>query len=418
MFRRFAQDASLSSRPAQAAKLFSRSVLELRSLMEMGWAFRMDLNDVPVGDPRNRSDFGMISEDEFIRVKPLFDKNHSLFTIPATTRGTNSSAYLSDYKKDAYKDDFVGAVIYDHLFYAMLMEVTGIEKAFEEAIKRIYKREIEFNPRNGAMDYVHKTAALWFNGWPFDSPVNPFSTHRPDLQQIKDQAFYRMFGWRQSSSSNGQAGDMPSPQTNYVDFYYDFEELAREWWIGFSNQDNTTGSNPTDTDAIRQKAEAIRRRLLAQRDKSFMSLDEYYLVCRASWFHLSLEAECPLLAGLGIKETSAAQSAIALGNKVGVPVHQLSETILRMLDPGSEIMNAIETGIFEQQPTALYAREFGKGTGTVTANPIIPERMGILVNGWAALTGRDLKARNVASVTAEQRTKPLVLIAPLGVKRP
>jgi len=386
MFRRFAIDPNENLVPElgpntqnRANQLFTLHAKDLIALMEMGWAFLMDRNGSNLGDPRFKSNIIPQPEPYFSLSLDVFNANRDLFTISVS--GLN-------------RGNFQGVVISPHLIYALLIDQTGCVEIFREAIRKIRTGELEFNPNNQALQYVRNTEMLWFSNPPVDSTFNLFSWIHPDIQTIKNNAFYSMFGFVPASVSGQPAPDPGSlPRTAYKNFQADFQKLGEEWHVAFASQNVTAGINLTDNETMQFKCAEIRRNFLAQRNNGFLSLIEYYLDCRYSWFHLSLEAPCPLLNALGINEQSPAQRLFALANKVGVPAHAMSETLFRMADPASLMLTAIEAGIFDQNVVPLYNRTvLPPPPTTLTTNPI-PPLMNIFLNGWSTLTGRDLKIR-------------------------
>lgn len=376
MFRRFAINVSPSSSlQSRATDLYTNThIKDLIALMEMGWAFLMRNATAPLGSPTNRNNLLSLPAQYLTSSVPTnFTANQNLFTIP-NLQG--------------------GVVIPPHLIYCLLIDQTGCVEIFREAIRKIRTGELEFNPNNGALQYIRNTEMLWFSNPPVDSTFNLFSWIHPDIQTIKNNAFYSMFGFVPANVSGQPAPDPGTlPRTAYKNFQADFQKLGEEWHVAFASQNVTAGINLTDDETMQFKCAEIRRNFLAQRNNGFMSLTEYYLDCRYSWFHLSLEAPCPLLDALGINEQSPAQRLFALANKVGVPAHAMSETLFRMADPASLILTAIEAGIFDQNAVPLYNRTvLPPPPTTLTTNPI-PPLMNTFLNGWSTLTGRDLKIR-------------------------
>ncbi|MDX2135766.1 MAG: hypothetical protein SFV52_13335 [Saprospiraceae bacterium] len=378
MFRRFAMNVAPRGRTLQARAdgLYTAlNIKDLMALMEMGWAFLMRNPNAPLGSPINKSSLlGLPQNYLNTIVNQNFNQNQQLFTL--TTPPSQ------------------GVVISPHLIYALLIDQTGCVEIFREAIRKIRNGELEFNPNNGALQYVRNTEMLWFSNPPVDSTFNLFSWIHPDIQTIKNNAFYSMFGFVPASVSGQPAPDPGSlPRTAYKNFQADFQKLGEEWHVAFASQNVTSGINLTDDETMQFKCAEIRRNFLAQRNNGFLSLIEYYLNCRYSWFHLSLEAPCPLLEALGINEQSPAQRLFALANKVGVPAHAMSETLFRMADPASLILSAIEAGIFDQNAVPLYNRTVLPPSPTTLKTNPIPPLMNIFLNGWSTLTGRDLKIR-------------------------
>ena len=82
-----------------------------------------------------------------------------------------------------------------------------------------------------------------------------------------------------------------------------------------------------------------------------------------------------------------------IAERVGLPAHGLSKSFFDIADPLSRLLIQIETGIYNSNNPgavrALYDR---------VAFPNGPEPdLRTIITHWTAITGRDVKARKVAS---------------------
>ena len=174
------------------------------------------------------------------------------------------------------------------------------------------------------------------------------------------------------------------------DFATTFEEFLREVWVGITYVGATSSSNPTDDSKIAELAEKLHDMLRSRRLGGNLSREEFAFVSMMSWFHLTLEVNAPIVQSLSAEAVGVENVLFKIAERVGLPAHGLSKSFFDIADPMSRLLIQIEFGTYNTAPAvqALYDRSI----------PGSPEPdLRTIITHWTAITGRDVKARKVAS---------------------
>lgn len=390
MFRRFVSDTTNSmnstfygtielTKQNRVNGLFNLHVTEIQALLEMAWSFRVDNNSLKLGSPYNKSDLA-----------PMPEKLLELFSEYGNNKGRFFPEQAPDSQNPQNPPIREGAVMWDHLIYAYIIESTQILKVFEKVLKSYANGDIEISLDAATQQWLHNTEALWFcNTQPF-STYNIASQIRPDIGATRRSAYYKFFGFSLPSDTREDGSPYPfhQPKSSNTNFRRNFERLCEEVWVGIINVTNASGYNLKDDAVIAFNAFEIQKNFRAQRNNGDLSKQEFYYVSMLSWFHLALEYNSPIIKAFGIDEESPAQRLFALANIVGVPANGLSENLFRLADPLSILMTVIETGIFNEDPAQLYS------------DADIQVLMRNVIFNWSQLTGVDLKVRQGQNTAA------------------
>lgn len=395
MFRRIAteQQGTLGLLNEERANLlFSLHPTELYALLEMAWLFEVDrkkhdpsaatktVSKDQLGDPRNKSELKPLPE-ALLELFPFYTANKERFLFDSGTSETPING---------------GAVLWDHLIYAYIIESTQIYQVFHKLIQNYARGDFEINLDAQTQQWLHNTEMLWFADPPVFSTFNMVSRLRQDMGSTRRNAYYRMFGFNlpADASTDGKAYPFHQPKSSNSNFRRNFERFCEEVWIGIVNNLVTIGARPIDDESIQFNAFEMQKNFLAQRNNGDISKQEFFYVAMMSWFHLSLEYNSPIVKAFGITEQSPAQRLFALANIVGVPANSLSENMFRLADPMSLVLTLMETGLFNTNAKLLYQEQFGTET-----NPLVEVMRRIIFN-YSQVSGRDLKVRegqNIAS---------------------
>lgn len=394
MFRRIATTTTTkASNPdgvdeIRANKMFSLHPSELYGLLEMAWSFQLDRKRAPaehkdpIGDPRNKTELKALPEF-MLQLFPfyatnkgkfVFDSDPATFTVPG------------------------GAVLWDHLIYAYIIESTQVYQIFQKLIQNYARGDYEIDLKPQTLQWLHNTEMLWFADPPVFSTFNMVSRLRPDMGSSRRNAYYRMFGFSLpgDTTTDGKVNSFHQPKVSNSNFRRNFERFCEEVWIGIVNHKVIVGANPIDDESIKFNAFEMQKNFLSQRNNGDITKQEFFYVAMMSWFHLTLEYDSPILSAFGIKEQSPAQRLLALANIVGVPANGLSENLFRLADPMSLILTLVETGLFNNNAKILYQELVGSPE---EANPLV-ETMRRVIFNYSQISGRDLKVRegqNLAS---------------------
>jgi hypothetical protein len=282
---------------------------------------------------------------------------------------------------------------WDHLIYAYMIENTRIYEIFKRVLHEFLHGEKLGAPVGESQKWLRTTEELFYReGSPF--AITSVSSHiRADLRANRRNAYQRMFGM---DLNHGGDDGKPYPYIKADiangEFAATFEELLREVWVGMTYVTATSSSNPTDDAKIADLCRKLHDMLLSRRIGGNLAREEFAFVTAMSWFHLTLESNAPILTALRAEGTGLEQRLFTVAERVGLPAHGLSKNFFDIADPMSQILILIELGAFNDASAApaLYTR--------VAVPPASPESaMRTIATNWAAITGRDVKARKVST---------------------
>ena len=174
-----------------------------------------------------------------------------------------------------------------------------------------------------------------------------------------------------------------------------FEELLREVWIGIVNLNNSSGARAIDDAKIANLTSRLHDMLITRRQNGNLSREEFAFVSTMAWFHLTLQFDSPIVMSLRAEADGPENRLFKIAERVGLPAHGLARHFFEIADPISRLLIEIEAGTYNSNNLgnvpALYTDPLGG-----SANPI-PGEMGRIITHWTATTGRDVKARKVAT---------------------
>jgi hypothetical protein len=119
-----------------------------------------------------------------------------------------------------------------------------------------------------------------------------------------------------------------------------------------------------------------------------LSREEFFFVSMMSWFQLSVEfSESPIVQSLRAEAASPEQRLFKIAQRVGLPAHGLSKSYFDIADPISRVLVLIETGAYNDSAAA---------PAFYNAGPL-QDAMKTIIRHWSIITGREMKARRVAT---------------------
>jgi hypothetical protein len=200
-----------------------------------------------------------------------------------------------------------------------------------------------------------------------------------------------MFGMDLNHGRNdGQPYPYVKAEAANNEFVATFEELLREVWVGIVHLPSTTGTNPTDDAKIADLAKKLHDMLISRRQNGNLSREEFTIVSMMSWFHLTVDSDLPVIVDLRAEAASAEQRLFKIAQRVGVPAHGLSKGYFDIADAISEVLIEIETGLLNNAAAA-------PGLYNPAGGNTLPDKMKTIINEWSNITGREMKARKVAT---------------------
>jgi hypothetical protein len=362
-------------------ELFERHPLDVASYVEAYWDKRPPQNSFspgtgsflpPVGHPNNRSE-----EDSLPLSRLPLPNGEALFGFVNRSSPPSLGGFLR----------------WDHLIYAYMIENTRVYEIFRRVVHEYRHGEKLGAPIDAAtQNWLRITEELFYSDTAPFLITNVSSHIRSDLRASRRNAYQRMFGM---DLNHGGEDGKPYPyikaEAANSEFVATFEEFLREVWVGITYVGATASSNPTDDSKISELAEKMHDMLRSRRQSGNLSREEYAFVAMMSWFHMTLELDSPILRSLRADATGVENRLFQIAGRVGLPAHGLSKSFFDIADPISRLLIQIELGTYNDATAvrALYDRD---------NFPTGPESdMRTIITHWTAITGRDVKARKVAT---------------------
>lgn len=280
-----------------------------------------------------------------------------------------------------------------HLIYAYMIENTRLYEIFRRVLFEYRHGEKLGTPLDDQTQQWLRTTEELFYSDPAPFFITKISSHvRPDASATRRNAYQRMFGM---DLNHGGADGKPYPFTRAdaanTEFSATFEELLREVWIGITYVSTTNSANPTDESKIGELAEKIQDMLLTRRKANNLSREEFSAVSAMSWFHLTLDYDTPIVKSLRAEAAGLENRLFKIAERVGLPAHGLSKSFFDIAEPIAAVLAMIEQGIGVTTTTAPVFFDPAGGS-----NPV-PNLMRTIITHWTAITGRDVKARKIAT---------------------
>ncbi|WP_251969938.1 hypothetical protein [Sphaerotilus microaerophilus] len=286
---------------------------------------------------------------------------------------------------------------WDHLIYAYMVENTRVYEIFRRVVDELLHGEKLGAPTAEAQAWLRNTEELFFkDGAPFF--IGSVTSHiRRDLRGSRRNPYQRMFAMELNhGTDDGKPYEYVRAEAANNDFVSTFEELLREAWVGMTYVTATSSSNPTDPSKIALLASKLKNMLLSRRQNGNLAREEFAAVSAMAWFHMTLEYtntndNSPIVKSLRAEANGTEQRLFKIAERVGLPAHGLSKHFFDIADAISRILIQIETGDFDDEAAvpALYTP-----AGVATSPEAAMRR---IITHWTAITGRDVKARKVAT---------------------
>jgi hypothetical protein len=283
---------------------------------------------------------------------------------------------------------------WDHLIYAYLIESTGILPVFAEVVRRFSVGETLEAPSTTTLAWARATEELFFRDPPLFHIGGLTSQLRPDAAVNRRNAYWRMFGWDlPHPGPEGQPWKRDVGAAANTRFLELFGELLRQVWLGFENQRNSAGANPTDDTYIGYLCQTIGEMLRMRRRGGMLAREEFAFVSMLSWFHLTVETDTSVVNDLRATAGPAGNPADRLAGvaaRVGITLPRQTRELFDLADLLSPILWFIERREFD---SAAQARTLYLSTGVT--NPIAEDVLR-LIDLWQSATGQRVKDLAVA----------------------
>lgn len=303
---------------------------------------------------------------------------------------------------------YAGALIpFRHAMYAYLVENTRAVEILRRVLEECRTGENLDVPSPEGQQWLRTTEALFFSD-PHPGGIMGVTSHIcPDFRAVRCNLYYRLFGM---DLNHGRDDGTPYPYVKPAaanrEFVPLWEEFLREVWRGIENFKNTSGANATDDAAIAELGATLADLLTVRQRNGVLAQVEFISEVMASWFHLTLMSDTPIVVDLKCAATSPEERLRKLGERVRYASDPNTEQYFAMADAASYVLLAIE------------ARQFANASGAAslyaeTSPPDPPNRlrdmMMTIIAQWSIATGRDMKAHKVQ---VAPRAAPVAVGAP------
>jgi hypothetical protein len=314
-------------------------------------------------------------------------------------------------------------LLWDHMFYAYLVESTGVFEILAEVVRRYVSSETLPAPTATTMAWVRATEELFFRDPPLFRVGGLTSQLRPDARINRRNVIWRMFGVdlpHPVPGVEGQPWKRETTSTANTRFLEIWNELLRQVWLGIENERNSSGSNPTDANFVAYLCQSIGEMLRLRRRGGMLSREEFSYVTIMSWFHLTVEFDTAVVEDLSANAGGAGNPAdrlAAIGQRVGMAPSRQARELFELAKVISPVLWAIELKVFD---SAAQAELLYKSTGI--ADPRPAQLMNRIIDLWQSATGQNVKdlavtqRRVQAPVRSAQPTR--VLPGPLAPPAP
>ena len=280
---------------------------------------------------------------------------------------------------------------WEHLFYAYLIENTGVIEILGEIVRRFAAGETLETPSLDTQRWLRATEELFFRDPPLFHLTGLTSQVRPNLQVTRRNAYWRLLGMDLSHPPAGGSEqvwkrDVGVANLRFHELWVDF---LRAVWTAIENAKNTSGANPTDDAYVLEVSQYLRDLLQMRRRGGNLAREEFVHVSTLSWFHLTVDLDSPVIVDLRAQGTDAADRLIKLGDRVGIRPPAHARELFELAELAAGLVRFVELGYFNSPVNvqALYA-----------APSQLRDDVQRIIDLWEMATGTTLKASAVRVV--------------------
>jgi hypothetical protein len=292
-----------------------------------------------------------------------------------------------------------GAVNWDHLVYAYLIENTRIYDIFRAVLDAYQHDEHLQVPSVATQRFLRNTEYLIYAD-PAPTTVWNLTSHtRGDEYAHRMNNYWRAFGVELSHvHETADHHHCEKPAAANVEFIPTFETLMGEVWRGIANARNFAGANETDNEAVRRAARQLYDMLTTRRLHGNFAREEFRAVAIMSWLHLAVMFNSPIVTDLRAEASSPELRLLKIAERVGVKAHPQSQALFLLAQPASLLMIAIEQGLFNGP----------LGAQSLYLIPRVQRLMEVIIDQYGTATARDVKVRPVAALHPAPAPRPAV----------
>jgi hypothetical protein len=395
MFRTLARllnDPELRDPTAQLSqRVFLIHPLQLSRWLEQAWAFAGTVTWANL--PNNEPFLGAAGIVEALELpdtpQPL--RNDLLGSgIHGDPRADVDPLAIAQFFPPPAPGQTVAGLPWDHLFYALLVENTGVYEILSEVVRRYAVGETLEAPSLETLRWLRATEELFFRDPPLFHITGITSRFWPDPRVARRNTFYRLFGM---DLAHPLPPTYPLPPGGEQPWKRDvgaanerFREiwtsLLSQVWLAMENVQNTSGANPTDATYVAELCRVLHDMLNIRRRNGQLAREEFVHVATMSWFHLTVDSNTPIVVDLKAQASDPADRLAKIGQRVGITPPRQAREYFELAELTSMVLRFIELGQFD---TATAAQTLFLPGTTISSD------MNRIIDLWQSATGDRIK---------------------------
>lgn len=292
-------------------------------------------------------------------------------------------------------------ILWDHLIWAYLTENSNIDRIMRRVIwEHLHGERLPTLADPVTYDWLRTTEQFFYSYGPPLLPSTTISLLRDRPQATRRNAYYRMFGTDLNhGDDDGRPYAYEKPSVANREFITNFERLLQEIWFSIANAQNTSGENRSDPAAIADLALRLGNMLNERRGGTALgpnlAYEEFAAIAAMSWLYLVIDSNNAVVDDLKARAASPAERLRKIGDRVGILPHAHSQSYFILAPLVSRLLIELEAGLYTTigQVQAFYL------PAPPAANPL-RDRLLQIIDHWSRASGRNLKARQVATYPA------------------
>lgn len=278
----------------------------------------------------------------------------------------------------------IGSNAWDHLAFSYVLENTRVVQILQRIVDEFRSGERLGHPSENTLPWLEATEALLFNSL---TPGWPFQTARTDPEAVRRNAYWRYLGLDLAfGSPDNSPTEYERANAANHNFTEVFEGLLRALGDAFHSLQAPAITLHAIDDRIFQSCEALRAMLNARRAHGPLRREELAAATVLGWAELTLSFNSPVVSDLDADAYRPSERLRLMGEKVGIPAHNKSASLLALAPELSLLLKHVEAGIVSGPDLAgtLYL----EGTPQGSQLEGLGQHSRIVVEEWADATGR------------------------------
>lgn len=313
----------------------------------------------------------------------------------ASTQPPADSARASLWELGAFKRflPVAGTPAWDHLGYSYVIENTRAVQILRRVVHQYRAGENLGIPSLATQRWLDTTETLLFGaGNPMAGWLSA-NTMRQDAEAVRRNAYWRLLGLDLAfGTDDNRPPTYDKPDAANTNFAVLFEALLIELWQAIGDVRNASGASTSDDERIFRIAGELQLALRARRQSQMLAREELAAATALGWVELTLSADTPVVIDLKATAPTAAARLQRIGERVGLPAHGKSSSLLSMGFDLSLLLRTLESGVITGPGMAWVLHREQMPPSSTAPAPIGASSRRVITE-WGAATGKDLKVR-------------------------